>query len=964
MLFNAYAGKRFSRALLCGASLSALALALTMVNAAQAQEEGSAPVESVTVTGTMIKGINPVGSNLVTMDAGTIKATGAMSTDQLLSQIPQISNTFNSTATAQTEINLGSVRPVIRYIPSQAIVGGSETLVLMNGQNMVGVSGLATAPDPGMIPTGVLSQVAVMPDGASSVYGANAITGVINFVTRKDYEGFEANASAGVADGYTSLSASAMVGTSWNSGGAYLAFEHKSNTRLAAADRSYMNMDLTSIGGRDSRSTNCALPNISAGSQYYAMTGTPDGSPGSLAANVSGPYPGLDPVTNAGSLNRCDTNSTSDFVPREEQDSVFGSMHQHIMEGVDFSTTVLWSNHLASRRDQAQQATVTVDNTNPYFQSLNGETSQTILLNFSSYLGKNYNVAQNDMNMLQVTPKLTIALPFRDWELDLEGNYGRSVSNGTRIGRDSVDSTALNVALRQQMIGGVMSPTLVASSGPAGNAVDPYNLNMTNPAVMNAILDVAQIGKAVQHVMQYSAQANGTLFSLPGGDVKGAIGAKYGWDDYISKWFINAPIGQTWGNHPNTGAQTVYAKTHRATTSIYGEVVVPLVSASNSMTLVKNLTLDVSGRSDDYSDFGSTNNYKIGFTWDVVDALTFRGTKGTSYDAPSLADTLAPDGRYYYSDNSTSPNTSVPPGTSAADALRPSISVPGGNPNLGPELGSTWSLGADFHPTTEFGVDLTGLDVSITRWHIFIENQIGLPPFGAVRYQNPAYSKFYIINPTEAQVAAYGYSTFIGFPGADLASAYAPGVSPPYIINSARRNNIGNAALEGFDWSAKYTTDIDNFGVMTVGTSGTVSTKDATQAAAGAPWSSIQQYGAPLYSATAFLRLENGPWSGRVWVNYSPGFAVNPGTLSYSLYNQTRMGSFHPINIYTSYALDDVADWTSGATVGLTVNNITDEAPPLYLEGGNASPTNGGQGIAGNGSTLGRYVVLNLQKKF
>jgi iron complex outermembrane receptor protein len=957
MFFNANSVEQFGKKLLCGASLGALAL--TMAGAAQAQEQ--APVETVTVTGTMIKGINPVGSNLVTLDAGTIKSTGAMTTNEVLAQIPQISNTFNSTAVAQTAINIGSIRPVIRYIPSQAIVGGSETLVLLNGDNMIGVSGLATAPDPGMIPTVVLNRVDVMPDGASSIYGANAITGVINFVTRDSYEGFEANTSLGLADGYTSFNGSAMAGLGWNSGGAYLAYEHKSNSRLAAADRSYTMMDLTGIGGRDSRSTNCALANIKVGSQYYAMTGHPDGSAGSLAANVSGPYGGLDPVTNAGKLNRCDTNSALDFLPKQEQDSVFGSFHQHIMDGVEFSATVLWSNRLASQRQPVQSTTQTINNTNPYFQSINGETSQSILFNFAPYLGREYNVARNDINMFQFTPKLAIDLPFGDWQLDLEGNYGRSLSNGMVR---QLDTSALSVALRQQTINGVLSPNLVAASTSAGNAVDPYNLNLTNPQVMNSILDVAQVGKAVQHILQYQAAANGTLFSLPGGDVKAAIGAKYGWDDYISQWFQNAPIGQISGL-PNPGSQTVYAKTHRVTTSFFGEVVVPLVGPSNAMPFVKDFSLDISGRSDDYSDFGRTNNYKIGFTWDPFDALTVRGTKGTSYDAPSLADTLAPDGRYIYNPGGTTPNARVPPGTSLADALKPSLFVPGGNPNLGPELGSTWSLGVDFHPTDELGVDLTGLDVSVTRWHIFIENQIGLPPFNSpLLFQIPQYSKFYIINPTQAQVAAYGYNSFIGFPGPGLDSIYAPGVTPPYILVSARRNNIGNALLEGYDWSIKYTTDITNFGTMSLGTSGTVSTKDATQAVSGTPWNSIQTYGAPLYSATAFLQLTSGPWNGRVWVNYSPGFRVNPGTQSYTLYNQTRMESFHPVNIYMSYALDEVADWGSGATVGLTVNNIGDDDPPIYLEGGNAIPTNGGQGITGNGSTIGRYFVFSLQKKF
>lgn len=961
MFFTSRTGNGISRKLLCGVSLGTLAL----VTAGAAGAQPAAPVETVTVTGTMIQGINPVGSNLVTVDTGTIKAIGAMTTNDVLAQIPQISNTFNTTAVAQTQINIGSIRPVIRYIPSQAIVGGSETLVLMNGENMVGVSGLATAPDPGMIPTAVLDQVAVMPDGASSIYGANAITGVINFVTRKDFEGFQANSSVGMADGYSSFIGSAMAGMGWNSGGAYLAYEHKNNSRLAAADRSYTMQNLVGIGGRDSRGSNCALPNIKIGNVYYAMTGYPDGSPGSLLANVKGPYAPLNSVTNAGSLNRCDTNAQVDIMPKQEQDTVFGSFHQHIMEGVEFSATVLWSSRLATQHQQALSATQTINNTNPYFQSIAGETSQSILLDFSPFLGQDFKASQNLIQMFQFTPKLTVDLPFADWQLKLTGNYGRSFSNGYTRG---VDSGALSIAMRQQLVNGVLSPNLVASGSSAGNAVNPYNLNMGNPQVLNSILNIGNVGKANQHVLQYEAAANGTLFSLPGGAVKAAIGYKYGWDDYIAKWFISAPLSQNTGK-PNPGSQTAFAKVHRITNSFFGEVVVPLVGPDNAMPFVQDLTLDISGRSDEYSDFGNTKNYKIGFTWDPFAMVTVRGTKGTSYDAPSLADTSAPDGRYIYQLHDTSPNTVVPAGTSAADALRPSVFVPGGNPNLGPELGNTWSLGVDLHPTTEFGVDLTGLDVSFTRWHIFIEHQIGLTPFNSpLLFQVPQYSRFYLINPTKAQLEAkFGYNSFIGFPGPGLDSIYPPNVpagSAPYIAVSARRNNIGNALLEGYDFAAKYATDITDFGSLSFGFSGTVSTEDSTQAVAGSPWSNIQAYGAPLYTATAFGQITTGPWSGRVWVNYSPGFRVNPGTLSFKLYNQQRMESFHPINIYLAYALDNVADWGSGANIGLTINNIGDEQPPIYLEGGNAITSNGGQQITGNGSTLGRYFVLNLSKKF
>src|SRR5471032_2238489 len=262
MFFSSQVNTRFVRKLLCGASLGALATVIA--GQAQAQDVATEAV-TVTATGTSIKGIAPVGTNLITIDASTIKATGAITTEEILGQIPQIANTFNTQSVSPTAINIGGVRPSIRYNPAQTILGAASTLLLLDGHTLVGVSGLATTPDAGLIPTIVLRQVDVLPDGASSIYGANAIAGVINFVTRDTYQGFQTNASVGIANGYSSFNASVMAGTDWGSGGVYAAFEHKDNTYLMAQDRSYTQMDLSGIGGRDSRGTSCDLANIAIG---------------------------------------------------------------------------------------------------------------------------------------------------------------------------------------------------------------------------------------------------------------------------------------------------------------------------------------------------------------------------------------------------------------------------------------------------------------------------------------------------------------------------------------------------------------------------------------------------------------------------------------------------------------------------------------------------------------------------
>ena len=130
MNFNPRTNVRFVRTLLCGASMGALA---TMI-AGQAMAQTVAATEEVTVTatGTSIKGIAPVGTNLITVGPEDIKATGAITTEEILGQIPQLANTFNTQTVSPTAINIGGVRPSIRYNPAQTILGLSSTLVLLD----------------------------------------------------------------------------------------------------------------------------------------------------------------------------------------------------------------------------------------------------------------------------------------------------------------------------------------------------------------------------------------------------------------------------------------------------------------------------------------------------------------------------------------------------------------------------------------------------------------------------------------------------------------------------------------------------------------------------------------------------------------------------------------------------------------------------------------------------------------
>ena len=100
-------------------------------------------------------------------------------------------------------------------------------------------------------------------------------------------------------------------------------------------------------------------------------------------------------------------------------------------------------------------------------------------------------------------------------------------------------------------------------------------------------------------------------------------------------------------------------------------------------------------------------------------------------------------------------------------------------------------------------------------------------------------------------------------------------------------------------------------------------------------------------------------------MNYSPGFNVSPVlNQALSLYGQKRIESFHPVNMFVSYDMGDLATWLSDTEFSVTMNNVADDSPPIYLSGGAQKPNNGGAYIVASGSTLGRYTVFSLRKQF
>jgi len=198
---------------------------------------------------------------LVKLSQEDIAASGATTGTELLRSVPELNN-FNNTGnnTGSNQANFVD-QPAIHGI-GVGNGGAGLTLVLLDGHRLPGAGVNQTAPDAGGIPVSALQRVEVMADGGSSIYGSDAVAGVINFVTRRNFDGAETNLQGGDGNSYNNFTFSQLLGKNWEGGGGILDFEHTQNSALNGTARSYAVNNQTGVGGSDNRSSTCSPANL------------------------------------------------------------------------------------------------------------------------------------------------------------------------------------------------------------------------------------------------------------------------------------------------------------------------------------------------------------------------------------------------------------------------------------------------------------------------------------------------------------------------------------------------------------------------------------------------------------------------------------------------------------------------------------------------------------------------------
>lgn len=916
------------RNLVLGVALSALVPAGAFAQSAPSDtgDKGDKQASEIVVTGTLIRGIAPAGSQVISVSSAKVESLGVASTSEVLASLPQIGNMFNNMP-AGVSGNTGANgsnpidRPNLRNLPGGNTSGGAQTLVLLDGHRVVGVGTQQVAVDPAFIAPGVLERVEAMTDGGSAVYGSDALGGVINLIPRKRFDGINVGSHYSIGDDYHKVDASIMVGKDWGSGSAYIAYGYSHNRAVYGSDRKWSKGIDYATGIPVGR--NCASPNITANGASYVVSG------GSLVA---------------GGPNSCDFTDNNAIYPEITNHNVFASLTQDVNDWIEFNTTVYYANRRNVGNGGAigsgyapgdTAATLTWTPSSAFYMPIAGDptATQTIQLNYASIFGARSEIQRTNLSTWDITPSLTFKLG-KKWQLRTLFNYGK--------GTVTTANNELNVAAQSAAI--------------AAGALDPYNPSLSNQAYLGLLNGVARID-GYNEYYDYRAIADGPLIRLPGGEAHVAVGAEYMKDNFSTRStnsnFVFNPMSH-------------YTQTVK---SVFGEVQVPIFGEENGFTLMRKLLFSASVRYDKYNDFGDTTNPKLGLTYKPVEWITFRGSWGKSFNAPSPTDELGPatagafpiPGAYLQWPGSVpgacGPGTATP---NCAIAGATGVYLGGGSLNgLTPQTATNWSIGFEMQPPV-----VPGLTLKLSYYNIDLHGTIGRPVTSADL--TSFYSQFpslSVYRPTGEQLATYLASHLqnqgnVSFTVANptsttgLAMIDVGGTMMPVgLILDTLTRNLGETRLGGLDFGANFDHNT-GFGSVYASVNGNYRLRQRTRVSSLAPWVDNLAADTPRYTISTSAGMNYGNITAQATWNYTAGF-----TLGTPVYEQTRLSSFSTVNLFFKYAFSGDG-LKKDLAFTFNVDNAFDAHPPTLRNSALPGYT------TNSGFSIGRVFQIGVSKKF
>ncbi|WP_047867023.1 TonB-dependent receptor domain-containing protein [Sphingomonas paucimobilis] len=654
----------------------------------------------IVVTGSRIRRQDLAGVGPATVvTAEQIQNTGIVNIETALQRLPANAGfAGNQTSAYWTNNGYGTAQVNLRGL------GIKRTLVLLNGRRLVaGGTGANSSPDLNMIPVVALARTDVLKDGASAIYGADAMAGVVNLVTRTDYEGLGLSVRQGITergDG-SDLTADLLWGIRNDRGGFMAAVTYQTTSAVNMASRAPCSLAETTPGSLscvNSASTiggRAVLPN----GQQINFNQVPGGN-----GNFYEPYSpakhnfNSNPFLNA--VSPVERVSTAFFADYALTDGIqaFG----------EFLYTFRKSNQIATPGTLRNLSIPASNPTNP--------TGQNLVLAQRRLAEPGARHFFQETDTWQGTFGLRGKLA-NDWAWEVAGSFGRNTA---------VDGST-NIANLERVANTLDRSKCSSTAGAAIPCGDYLGFGDLTPQVLDYILFTSR-DRGGNELGTVTADLNGDLFSLPAGAVSFATGVVYrrekGWRDPDPLTVLGvANVNQ---QDPISGSST--AK------EAYLELSVPVLA---NTAFAKALTLDGAVRYSDYNLFGSDWNYKLSADWVVNDSIRLRGTYGTGFRIPNVPElfggvsegnltTTDPCSRYTSSGNVTLIANCQASGVPAnyTQLGTTILTTVGGNQSLRPESSTTWTVGTVISPR---GI-IPGLSLTADWFDIKIKDAIRAIP--------------------------------------------------------------------------------------------------------------------------------------------------------------------------------------------------------------------------------------------
>jgi iron complex outermembrane receptor protein len=716
---------------------------VTAVAALMVQFAGVAPafaqqaVETVEITGSRIKNVDAESANPVTVvGAAEIAQSGAINVEQALQQIGVVD--FNGGfSAADNNSGLGA------SIMGLHSLGPTRTLILVNGQRFVSTDFQQpfTAVDLNNIPAAMIDHIEVLRDGASSVYGADAIGGVVNIITKSHVEGMTADAEAGVTgkgDGQT-YSAWTTAGANVDRGNIFIAAGYDKQDPIYQRNRDWASNTYLGTSVQTQSVVSSRLPiflgSIGGTTPYYAFFNN-----GQTMINRSDPsLAALVPSTvyDAGRT-RFDLANGTDLLGESDRRSVNVTGSYDIKDNI----TAVFEGFYTDRHSQQQLNGDPIDSTT-YTQLFPGPVVPAVLA-YGSTLANGTTLAPGSVNPYNPFGKDIYGIwrfqaggP-RKYEDEVQTLHTRFGLTGTvfkdynwEVGYVYGSSDATYKVANSLNFQHFMQETgqLGCSAGDAANGCSLGNflngLNTLTPAQIRYLGYTDTRTSTLEEDFVY-ANIGGPIVNLPAGPLKGLFGfERRNESETDNPDSLRVAGDADYNAYPTNGQYDVY--------SLYTEYNIPVLK---DLPGAKALTLNLSGRFDHYSNFGDAGTWKTGFDYAIVQDLRFRGSASTGFRAPDVKELYggAQSGAYGYSgDPCDSANGLASNAANCAIGLAKSgfkgtfqdntsgqiTGLSSGNPNLKPEKSQALSFGTVVTPRW-----VPNLSVATDWWNVFIRNSI------------------------------------------------------------------------------------------------------------------------------------------------------------------------------------------------------------------------------------------------